>query len=51
MDEEEQIIIERDGAAWCAHYDWFQNLAESLCGHGDTPIEALTDLLEKEEEL
>lgn len=39
-------IIEHDGDAWVAHRSDFVDLQESLAGFGDTPLEALVDLLE-----
>ena len=39
------IAIERDGTAWCAHFDDFINLQESDAGFGDTTFEAVIKLL------
>ena len=36
-----------DGNLWCAVYDQFQNLQESKAGFGDTPDEAIQDLIIK----
>lgn len=34
------VIIEKDGNAFCAHFDDFINLQESPAGFGDTTKEA-----------
>lgn len=38
------ILVEKDGNAWCAHYDDFINLMESPCEFGSTPQEAIDKL-------
>lgn len=45
-----EITIKKDGAAWCAHRSNFTNLQESLAGFGDTPEDALADLMNAEAE-
>lgn len=39
------IVLERDGNAWCAHYEDFINLQESPAAFGDTTFEAVIKLL------
>lgn len=39
------ILVERDGNAWCAHFDDFKNLQESPAAYGDTTFEAVIKLL------
>lgn len=38
------ILVKKDGNAWCAHYDDFINLQESVAAYGDTPQEAVNNL-------
>jgi len=38
------IQVYMDGNSWCAVYEDFINLQESVAGFGDTPSEAVTDL-------
>lgn len=38
------IQVKKDGNAWCAHYDDFVNLQESVAAFGDTPEEAVHKL-------
>lgn len=38
------ILVVKDGDTWCAHYDDFINLQESVAAFGDTPQEAVTNL-------
>ena len=42
MTKEYRIFL--DGDQWCAVTEDFVNLAESLAGFGDTPVEALENL-------
>ena len=42
------ILIRRDGNAWCAHRSPFVNLQECEIGYGATPQEALQSLLSSE---
>jgi hypothetical protein len=39
------IVLERDGNSICAHLNKFDNLQESPAGFGDTPLEAIKNLL------
>lgn len=39
------INVIKDGDAWCAHYDDFINLQESISGWGDNPRDAIKELL------
>jgi hypothetical protein len=41
--------IYMDGNAWCATATGFINLQESNAGFGDSPLEALADLIGQEE--
>lgn len=41
-----EVRIFRDGNQWCATYPHFENLHESEAGFGDSPGEAVNDLLE-----
>lgn len=43
------IKVFLDGTAWCANNDDFVNLQESDAGFGDTPDEAVKDLIRQEE--
>lgn len=38
------IVVKKDGAAWCAHYDDFVNLQESVAAFGGTPEQAVNAL-------
>lgn len=38
------INVQKDGNMWCAFYDGFINLQESIAGFGKTPTEAVKDL-------
>ena len=38
------VILKKDGNAWCATRHDFTNLQASPAGFGDTPIEAFTEL-------
>lgn len=38
------ILVKKDGNAWCAHYDDFINLQESVAAFGMTPQEAVDNL-------
>lgn len=38
------ILVEKDGDSWCAHFDDFINLQESQAGFGNTPNEAVLSL-------
>ncbi len=40
------INVIKDGDAWMAHYDDFINLQESPCSFGDSPQEAVDNLIE-----
>jgi len=42
------IKVEMDGNAWCATRDGFINLQICPAGFGDTPQEAINELLEEE---
>ena len=42
------ITVDRDGDQWCAKHEDFIDLQESSAGFGDTPIEAITELLIKD---
>jgi len=46
---EEAINVYIDGGVWCAVYDDFVNLQESMSGFGGTPQDAVDKLLEKVE--
>jgi hypothetical protein len=48
---DENINVFMDGNAWCATYDDFQNLQESIAGFGDTPSEAVKELKKELAEL
>ena len=37
-------VLQRDGSAWMAVPTWFENLAESPAGFGDTKLEAMAAL-------
>lgn len=37
----------KDGNSWCATYEDFINLQESEAGFGDTPNDAIEDLVNK----
>ncbi len=41
------VNVIKDGNAWCATGDGFINLQESDAGFGDTPNEAVADLLKQ----
>jgi len=41
----------KDGLSWCATGNGFVNLQESAAGFGDSPMEALGDLVAQEKEL
>lgn len=43
------INVYLDGNAWCATRDGFINLQESIAGFGDTPNEAVLNLMEIEQ--
>ena len=47
------ITLTVDGNAWCAQREDFIDLMESWAGFGDTPLEAISDLVknEKKEEV
>jgi hypothetical protein len=45
MRSQDQIILFKDGNAWCAAPPNFQNYTEDPTGWGGTPEEAVTDLL------
>jgi hypothetical protein len=38
------INVVKDGNAWCAHFDDFINLQESIAAYGDTPQQAVDEL-------
>lgn len=38
------ILIKKDGVSWCARYDDFVNLQESVAGFGDNPQQAVDSL-------
>lgn len=38
------INVIKDGNAWCAHFDDFINLQESIAAFGDTPQQAVDEL-------
>ncbi len=40
------ILIDKDGQMWCAHYDDFINLQESVAAFGETPDDAVKSLRE-----
>lgn len=42
---QEQYLVEKDGNSWIAKGQGFVDLQESPSGHGDSPAEALADLL------
>ena len=48
MEECNGVIIKKDGDSWFAIREDFINLVESLCGFGETELEALEDLLHVE---
>lgn len=39
------IHVKKDGNAWCAHHSDFTNLQESVSGWGESPGEAVKNLL------
>lgn len=41
------ILVEKDGNMWCAHYDDFINLQESVAEYGNTPDAAVRMLQSK----
>ena len=36
------VVVNRDGSAWCASGAGFENIQESPCGFGDTPAQAVS---------
>jgi hypothetical protein len=42
------INVMLDGNAWCAYRDGFIDLQESIAGYGDSPREAVEELLKQE---
>ena len=42
------INVNKDGNAWCAFRDRFTNLQENIAGFGDTPNEAVKELIKNE---
>lgn len=42
------ILVKKDGDAWCAHYDDFIDLQESVSGFGNTPQMAIDQLKQLE---
>ena len=46
MHKDKTIVIEKnEGQYWCAHFDDFINIQESVCAFGESQIEALSKLL------
>lgn len=43
------IILEKDGNMWCAHFDDFVDLQSSVAAFGSTTFEAVMKLLCTEE--
>lgn len=41
------IVIDKDGDEWCAHFKNFANIQESLVGFGETALEAIAELAQK----
>lgn len=46
VNKDKTIIIEKDeGNYWCAHFDDFINIQESVCAFGESQVEALSENL------
>lgn len=45
IDSGEEVMIAMDGNQWCATRKSFRNLMEDIAGFGDTPVQAIVNLV------
>ena len=45
IDSGEEVRIAMDGNQWCATRKSFRNLMEDIAGFGDTPVQAIVNLV------
>ena len=45
IDSVEEVMIAMDGNQWCATRKSFRNLMEDIAGFGDTPVQAIVNLV------
>ena len=45
IDSGEEVVIAMDGNQWCATRKSFRNLMEDIAGFGDTPVQAIVNLV------
>ena len=47
IDSGEEVRIAMDGNQWCATRKSFRNLMEDIAGFGDTPVQAIVNLVKQ----